>query len=78
MEEIKVELYGRLTEIAGNNILHLKGIKDTRALEEKIHSLYPEMTKQKYLLAVNNEVVKTNTVLNAESKVALMPPFSGG
>ena len=39
---------------------------------------YPEFTKTKYVIAVDKQVIKENTVLNKKSTVALLPPFSGG
>jgi len=43
-----------------------------------LHKDYPEFTQTKYLIAVDKQVIKENTVLNNKSTVALLPPFSGG
>jgi molybdopterin synthase sulfur carrier subunit len=53
-------------------------VADTDGLIIALNENYPEFTRTKYVIAVDKQVIKENTVLNKKSTVALLPPFSGG
>ena len=74
---VKIILFGKLAEIAGGSV-SVDNVEDTDGLIYALHKDYPEFTKTKYVIAVDKQVIKKNTVLNKESTVALLPPFSGG
>jgi molybdopterin synthase sulfur carrier subunit len=74
---IHIILFGRLADIAGNSV-SVNGVSDTDSLVKTLHKNYPELANAKYVIAVNKQVVNQNTSLNADSVVALLPPFSGG
>ena len=70
-------LFGRLADIAGNSIL-VNDIADTDSLINALQNTYPALAEAKYVIAVNKQVITSNTLLNENSVVALLPPFSGG
>jgi len=74
---IKIILFGKLAEIAGGSV-SVDNVADTDSLINVLHKDYPTLTNTKYLIAVDKQVIKENTVLNNKSTVALLPPFSGG
>jgi len=74
---INILIFGQLADITGNT-LSLENVTDTNTLVKELHSLYPVLSDSKYMIAVNNKMVNENTILNANSTVALLPPFSGG
>jgi len=74
---MQIYLFGRLTEIAGNAAL-ISDAADTDTLIKKLHTIYPAMAESTYVIAVDKQVVHSNTLLNEHSVVALLPPFSGG
>ena len=74
---VKVVLFGRLTDIAGGSII-VNDVSDTNSLVQMLHKKYPTFANTKYLIAVDKEVIKGNTILKNNSMVALLPPFSGG
>lgn len=76
--QVPVYLFGQLTDIAGNNSMVLSDVADTDALLQAVNSLYPAMAGINYVIAVDKKIVRTNTVLNEKTQVALLPPFSGG
>ena len=76
--EVKLIIFGQLTEIIGSGNLILNNVVDTDDLVKHLQDRYPAIAKSKYIIAVNKQVIKENTVLNADSIVALLPPFSGG
>ena len=74
---VKIILFGKLADIAGGAV-SVDNVADTDSLINALHNDYPEFAKTKYVIAVDKQVIKENTVLNKKSTVALLPPFSGG
>lgn len=75
--EIKIVLFGQLTEIAGPNIT-MNNINNTDELVQELNKKYPAFSDVKYMMAVNKKMIVANTVLTTNCTVALLPPFSGG
>jgi sulfur-carrier protein len=74
---MQIILFGRLAEIAGGAVF-VNDAADTENLIKELHEMYPALAETKYVIAVNKQVVNSNTLLNENSVVALLPPFSGG
>ena len=74
---IQIILFGKLVDIAGNSV-SVDDVADTDGLEEMLHKKFPALSTAKYVIAVNKQVITSNTLLTKNSKVALLPPFSGG
>jgi molybdopterin converting factor small subunit len=74
---IRIILFGRLADIAGNSV-SLNDVRDTDSLINVLHNNYPALAESKYVIAVNKQVITSNTLLNENSTIALLPPFSGG
>ena len=74
---LHVILFGRLADIAGSSVF-VNAVADTDSLINALEKEYPEFAKTKFVIAVDKQVIKENTVLNKKSMVALLPPFSGG
>lgn len=74
---VKVILFGKLADIAGNSVSVAK-VADTDSLIEALHKNYPAFANAKYVIAVDKQIINENTALNKNSTVALLPPFSGG
>jgi len=76
--QIRIMIFGQLTDIINSSTLTLTDIADTNSLVNELNKLYPALAASKYIMAVNKQTVIANTVLNEDSTVALLPPFSGG
>jgi len=76
--EIKVLLFGMLSEIAGKTELKLKDIENIRMLQSYLWKTYPEMKDMDYRFAVNKEIIDRKHELRDGDEVALLPPFAGG
>jgi molybdopterin converting factor small subunit len=74
---MQIILFGRLADIAESPIV-VNYAADTDSLIKELHKTYPALAESKYVIAVNKQVVNSNTLLNENSVVALLPPFSGG
>ena len=76
--QIRIMIFGQLTDIINSSTLILTDIADTNSLVTELNKLYPALAASKYIMAVNKQTVMINTVLKEDSTVALLPPFSGG
>ena len=74
---VKILLFGKLADITGGSV-SIDNVADTDSLVNSLSKQYPELATTKYVIAVDKQVIKENTVLNNKSTVALLPPFSGG
>lgn len=70
--------FGQLTDVTGTGTLQVNDITDTASLTHHLHHVYPGLDSRKYVIAVNNDLIQENTILNDNATVALLPPFSGG
>lgn len=74
---VKIILFGKLADIAGSSV-SVDNVADTDSLVNSLNKRYPELATAKYVIAVDKQIIKENTLLNNRSTVALLPPFSGG
>ncbi|WP_207495733.1 MoaD/ThiS family protein [Aridibaculum aurantiacum] len=77
---MKVNLlaFGKVAEVTGNHLTLEEEVHDTDALNTFLLSHYPALHCLTYLLAVDKEIIHSNTQLKENVTVALLPPFSGG
>jgi sulfur-carrier protein len=74
---LKVILFGKLADIAGTAV-SVTDVPDTDSLVTILHNDYPALANTKYIIAVDKQIIRGKTLLNNNSVVALLPPFSGG
>jgi molybdopterin synthase sulfur carrier subunit len=77
MNQIKILPFGSIADITGAEAFQLVA-SDTEDLRAILTQRYPELESRKYAIAVNKVIVKSNTILDANSVIALLPPYSGG
>ncbi|MCX6188680.1 MAG: MoaD/ThiS family protein [Bacteroidetes bacterium] len=75
---ITILVFGQIKEITGIAAWQISGIKSTEELAAKLVMQFPELALMKYAMAVNKILIQTDTELNENDTVALLPPFSGG
>ena len=73
-----VKVFGQLSDIIGSNSLQVDGVTSTDELIKTLQLKYPVITNFKYKVAVNRDIIQSNTTLQRDTEVALLPPFSGG
>lgn len=76
--EINVLFFGVLAEVTGYSHKHYRYIKSFGDLRLRIEDDFPEIVHYNYRIAVNNEIINADPVLNDRDEIALMPPFAGG
>ena len=74
---VKIQLYGQLKQITGSSELTTEAA-DTDGLMKEIAARFPLLENLKYLIAVDRNIVQTNTAIKAGQELALLPPYSGG
>ena len=71
-------IFGQLEDITGASEILIPAVNDTAALLLVLFERYPGLQGRKFMIAVNQQIVKENTILNRDVQLALLPPFSGG
>ncbi len=74
---ITILFFGKLAEIAGSST-EVQEVFSTDELLAQLHTQYPLLASEKFVIAVDKKLISSNTILNDHSTVALLPPFSGG
>ncbi len=75
---VNIIIFGQLTDITGEQNLVINDVSDTNQLIAKLNMMFPAIAGAKFVIAVNKQVISENTILNNNSTIALLPPFSGG
>ena len=74
--DITIISYGSLIDLLGQSSTCIAA--DTDELIANIHQRHPDFKNRKFVIAVNNTIIRKNTLLRQGDQVALMPPYSGG
>ena len=75
---IEVMFFGQLTDATGVSSVMVEEVTNTDMLIQMMKKQYPALESSTYMIAVNNAMVTENSIVTPGSKVAFMPPFSGG
>jgi hypothetical protein len=75
---IEVRIFGQLEDITSTPTVLIKKVGDTDSLQEELFMTYPALKEKKFSIAVNQNIIHQNTMLDDNAQVALLPPFSGG
>jgi molybdopterin converting factor small subunit len=73
-----IKVFGQLQDIVGSSLIEVENAADTDELIQQLHLKYPAFKISKYKVAVNKNIVQSNTALQQDAEIALLPPFSGG
>lgn len=76
--ETKVLLFGAIAEHCGDRTVSVNQAENTDDLMEQLYRRFPMLATLRFAVSVDRRIVHSNTRLNSESEVALLPPFSGG
>jgi molybdopterin converting factor small subunit len=75
---IEVMFFGQLTDATGVSSVMVEEVANTDMLVQVMKQRYPALESSTYMIAVNNAMVTENSIVIPGSKIAFMPPFSGG
>jgi molybdopterin synthase sulfur carrier subunit len=74
----EITLFGQLKDQLGKTIIVVPEVNTIDELKKELIRLYPELSNTKFVIAVDRKIIPGNIILNKESEIALLPPFSGG
>jgi molybdopterin synthase sulfur carrier subunit len=74
----QIIVFGQLTDLVQSSSIAIPDVPDTDALRKALTSQFPALATAKFAIAVDQQIITTNTLLTEKSTVALLPPFSGG
>ena len=75
---IEVMFFGQLADATGVLSVMVEEVGNTDMLIQMMKQRYPALESSTYMIAVNNAMVTENSIVTPGSKIAFMPPFSGG
>jgi molybdopterin converting factor small subunit len=75
---VKVLLFGQMKQLTGHSELIFGQVPDTDQLKKELINSFPQLGKLPFLIAVNKELIQTNTTITEGQELALLPPYSGG
>lgn len=75
---IELVFFGQLTDITQMQSLEWEDVADTDTLIQQLQEKFPKISTIKFMVAVNNKMVSESEPITSGSKIAFMPPFSGG
>lgn len=75
---IEVLFFGQLTDVTACTSLIIENPGSISQLKKNILQQFPDLNKSKFTIALNNKMIENDEVISENSKIALMPPFSGG
>lgn len=78
MKTIEVKPFGVLVEVLGAESILLNDIDTTDSLVIVLEKQFPGLKEKIYAVAVNKKIITSNTSLESNAIVVLLPPFSGG
>ena len=76
--QVNILIFGQLTDITNSKKLIVKEVESTDKLVQHLNTVYPDLVNKKYLIAVEKEIISSDTALNNNDTVALLPPYAGG
>lgn len=77
---MKLKIFGKLTEIfnTGEYNFSLGNITSIAELKLMLDQKFPELKETTFLVAVDGIKADNNQLISDASKIALLPPYSGG
>lgn len=76
--KVSVLTFGEVADIVNTSSFSMNNVADIDTLKRSLEDKFPQLKEIKYAVAVNKKIVNHNLILEDESIIALLPPFSGG
>ncbi|MGK6351335.1 MoaD/ThiS family protein [Parapedobacter sp. DT-150] len=75
---LSILCFGRVSDLIGSSRIDMPLVNDTDELQQWLNKQYPALRQATYVIAVDQEIIRKNTLLTVQQEIALLPPFSGG
>ena len=73
-----IKMFGIIAEKTGTHVLSAPHMDDTDQFTAWLFERYPQLEGVRFTLAIDKQLIHSNTVLNERAEIALLPPYSGG
>ncbi|KYP14712.1 MoaD/ThiS family protein [Flavihumibacter sp. CACIAM 22H1] len=77
-QELQIQVFGQLTEVIGKTNINLPYTGTTGQFKTALLQAYPALANNRFVIAVDKQVLQEDGVILPGAKIALLPPFSGG
>lgn len=77
-DSLQLIFFGPLLDIIGKENLQSPYVENTDLLKEYLFASYPALEKTSFSIAIDQEIISSNTTLEVGQTIAFLPPFSGG
>lgn len=77
-QTVTIQVFGQLAESMGTGSLQAPVFEDTGKLKNWLSEKFPALLQTTFVIAVDKKISPDNIPLQANSVIALLPPFSGG
>jgi len=75
---MRIQIFGKLTDIFGADNYTIELAATVSELKEKLEQTFPQLVNYVYLVVINDEIAQENSSIPPDAEVALLPPYSGG
>jgi molybdopterin synthase sulfur carrier subunit len=78
MKSITIKSFGKIQEVISEDIeVALEG-ETIQDLKDHLIHTYPKLADVYFNIAMNKNIVSDTTIVEDQSEIALLPPYSGG
>lgn len=78
MNNIKVKVFGRLSEDLKSKELELAYSGNVLDFKTNLIAMFPQLANIKFAIAVNHSIASESDIIPKDAVLALLPPYSGG
>lgn len=71
-------VFGNIAEMVGSSEIKISNVNSKDELIKALNAQFPTLSGTKYVVAVDRKISMQNDVLNEQTEIALIPPYSGG
>ncbi len=75
---IEIIFFGQLTDITACTSIEMENPGSVSQIKKAMFQQFPALIHSKFTIALNNKIVQDEEIILDNSKIAFMPPFSGG
>lgn len=76
--KIKIKLFGNLSELENTQEIWIDFKTTFFELRDELFLQFPLLVNKEFVFAINQKITHENVIINQNTEIALLPPFSGG
>jgi molybdopterin synthase sulfur carrier subunit len=76
--KITIKLFGNLSELVNTHEILIDFKSTFFELKAELFLQFPMFENKEFVFAIDQKLIHENILINPNSEIALLPPFSGG